>query len=215
MVFRPIFRPRTDGSALVETRSIEFQWFPGFAVSQKQKSIAAFHAAAAAIGIAKSLEISSKSTHALGVAASAFNLQFAALEGREVTVEAAFQSSKCFENGGPFLDMLHMAPRDAKRDPRLTSSGPLIGFDFLGEKWALEPKTAFYDWTYVQALRSSDLGDKILTYDAFTDIEFNSAKSINCQAHSAALFCSLHRRGLLDRAMASKSAFVEIAYRND
>lgn len=208
MVFRPVFRPLFHGAALVEARSLEFQWFPGFAVSQKQRSIAALHAAAGAIGIAKPLEISSKSTFSAGVAASAFNLTFLSGDGRTLTVESAFQSSKCFESGGPFLDMLEMAPRDAKRDPRLTSSGRLVGFDFLGTTWDLEPKTAFYDWTYVRALRASNLADEILSYDGFTDIEFNPAKSINCQAYSAALFCSLQRRGVLDAAMASKAAFL-------
>lgn len=37
-----------------------------------------------------------------------------------------------------------------------------------------------------------------LAYDAFTDIEFNPQKSINCQAYSIALFVALTKRNLLE-----------------
>ena len=39
--------------------------------------------------------------------------------------------------------------------------------------------------------------DELLTYRAFTDIEFNPDKSFNCQARSCALLVSLHHLGEL------------------
>lgn len=36
-----------------------------------------------------------------------------------------------------------------------------------------------------------------MTYRAFSDIAFNPDRSINCQAYAAALYVSLHDRGLL------------------
>jgi hypothetical protein len=124
-------------------------------------------------------------------------------------VECAFQGSKVFEDGGPFTDMFAMAPRDAKRDERLQTSGRLIGFRFMERDWALEPQTAFYDWVYISALIArKDLAEGLSKYSAFTDIEFNPEKSINCQAYSVALFVSLQRGNLLEQATSSQKAFL-------
>lgn len=46
-------------------------------------------------------------------------------------------------------------------------------------------------------------------YEAFTDIEFNPEKSINCQAHAIAMFMSLKSRGLL-REIKNQERFLEI-----
>ena len=51
---------------------------------------------------------------------------------------------------------------------------------------------------------------KILNYTAFTDIEFNPKKSINCQARSCALYVSLVKNKLLDIALESEEVFLEI-----
>ena len=99
--------------------------------------------------------------------------------------------------------------RQIKRDVRLKTSGRLKGFDFLGDAWSLEPKTAFYDWLYVKALsQHPELTTGVTGCAAFSDIEFNPKKSINCQARSVALFVSLQEKGLLDEALSSKEAFV-------
>ena len=45
MVQRPVFLPEAD-HGLVGEAMVEFEWFPGFAVIQKQRSIASLHAAA-------------------------------------------------------------------------------------------------------------------------------------------------------------------------
>ena len=135
------------------------------------------------------LEISTKSSLPLGVKLSAFSLK---LEG--VYLENVFQSSKMFENGGPYLDLLEISPKEAKRDERLRTSGKLIGFYYKGKVWKLTPATAFYDWIYIQAVKESLCSDelkRLKEYSAFTDIEFNPKKSINTQARSVALLQTL------------------------
>jgi hypothetical protein len=75
----------------------------------------------------------------------------------------------------------------------------------------LEPKTIFYDWVYLNVLNTNIAFHKPLQqYDAFTDIEFNSKKSINCQAYSVALFSALNKRQLLKAALASPEDYRNI-----
>ena len=213
MASRPIYLPRYDSDLLVETHFVEFTWFAGMAPSQRQKSIVALHDAARLSGICnRPLEVSSKSLDSLGVQLSAFNLSvLTPRHKREFTVETAFQSSKVFLNGGPYTDLLFETSRTAKKDSRLRESGELIRFEFFGEAWPLEPKTAFYDWLYLNALRKNSWAiDQLDDYDAFTDIEFNPEKSINCQAYSVALFKSLQGRGLLEESLARKDAFLDL-----
>jgi hypothetical protein len=148
----------------------------------------------------------------LGIQLSAFNLTVKTEKyQREFTVETAYQSSKVFQNGGPYKELLYGTSIEAKKDQRLKESGSLKYFEFFGVKWPLEPKTAFYDWVYLNALRKNIwVYEKLDDYDAFTDIEFNPKKSINCQAYSVALFKSLRGRGLLDDALESQESFLDI-----
>jgi hypothetical protein len=211
MARRPVFVPDPHGEAPVRTVYVEFTWHAGLAASQKQKSIASLHAfAQSKAGIDRVLEVSSKSAAPLGVALSAFNLLFPMPDNKgSVYVECAFQGSKVFELGGPYSDMFCKPPRDAKRDPRLQNSGRLTGFRFMGDDWDLEPQSAFYDWLYINALRSrQDLAEQVTDYSAFTDIEFNPERSINCQAYSVALFVSLQKSGQLAGVTRSKQAFL-------
>ena len=90
-----------------------------------------------------------------------------------------------YENGGPYLDLLNVSPKQAKRDERHCNSGKLVGFVRNDEIWTLEPKTAFYDYIYISALIKNFGYDlNISEYQWFTDIEFNPQKSINCQARA-------------------------------
>jgi hypothetical protein len=212
MAKRPIFVPLYDGKRYVLERYVDFHWHAGFAKSQKQKSIRALHEMALReYGVQRPLEISSKSEDPLGVALSSFNLTFTTKRGRKLTVEAAFQGSKVFEEGGPFVDIFEKSPIEAKRDERLRSSGPLMKFSFFGSDWALEPKTAFYDWLYINALlKNLGLVEQLTDRDGFTDIEFNPERSINCQARSAALFCALHHTERLSFALESRENFLSL-----
>jgi hypothetical protein len=213
MAVRPVFVPNLEGCALVLTKHVDFLWFPGMAISQKQKSIESLHdAASSQLEIDKILEVSSKSSEQLGIALSAFNLTFTTVKHNQTfSVECAFQGSKVFENGGPYVDLFLKTSREAKSDPRLKSSGRLVGFRFFKSEWDVEPQTAFYDWLYINALKKyPKLIDHVVRYSAFTDIEFNQERSINCQAYSAALFVSLYRRNLLEQATSSKEAFLKL-----
>ncbi len=183
MAERPAFLNH-EGKVTGETYS--FEWFPGFAVSQKQKSIESLHNAILERDAgARPLEVSTKSSVPIGVKLSAFHLR---LQGH--TLENIFQSAKVFERGGPYPDLLQVPPREAKRDRRLHESGGLKAFFYQGEEFPLLPRTAFYDFIYIAAVKESLAPEEIAMIAAFThftDIEFNPAKSINTQARTAAM----------------------------
>ena len=210
---RPVFIPRGNSDTFVETVYVDFVWYPGMSISQKRKTIASLHESARNSGCCRNvLEISTKSPDNLGVELSAFNLKVVTERyGREFTVESAYQSSKVFEDGGPYRDLLYADSLRAKKDPRIKNSGNLKGFNFFGENWPLEPITAFYDWVYLNALRKNDrLVEGLCKYDAFTDVEFNPLRSVNCQAYSVALFSALADCNLLDEALRDKDSFVSV-----
>lgn len=193
MAKRPVFQADEFG---VIKHEVEFKWYPGYAVSQKQKSIDSIHrefCRARNFPIEKILEISSKSKKELGIALSAFNLKTKTLKGEiEYSVESAYQSSKVFEDGGPYKDILKLDSRSAKKDPRVYKKTNIKYFEFFGDRFELEPKTAFYDWLYINILlKNPKLCDEIMKYRAFTDIEFNPKRQTSTQAFSIALFVSL------------------------
>jgi hypothetical protein len=212
MAERPIFVPTFESPELVKEVFFELAWNPGFANVQKEKNIKALHEAAETAGFAPLLEISTKSENKRGRHMSAFHMSVPTKEHGRIKLELAFQGSKVFEHGGPFTDLYRKAEDrigEAKRDPRLKESGALIGFRFEGFEFPLEPKTVFYDWLYCSFLSNyRDWAQKLYSYAGFTDIEFNPHRSINCQARSAALFLSLMKRGELDQALFSPSAFI-------
>ena len=220
MAHRPVFVPSPDG-CLVEERTVEFKWFSGIAVSQKRRSIESLHHSAAChLGLAPTLEVSTKSANPFGVRLSAFNLsvEISARAG-PILLEAAFQGSKVFATRGPFTHLLSMrSGREVKRYMKQFSNDQLVGFRFDGRDWELTPKTAFYDWLYIGALRrladrSGEIDDVLVKFDAFTDIEFNPEKSVNCQARSCALYVALLKGGNLRAATTDPTSFVKILNR--
>lgn len=190
-----VFAASSDG---ILKRSVEAKFPGGFAVSQKQKAVEMLHDIYQySFKGSRPLEISTKSKSDLGKSLSAFNLR----DERGRTVETLFQSSKVFENGGPYKDLLEKTSKEAKIDERLRTSGKLVAFEFEGGRYALEPKTAFYNWIYIDTLcRNQELVKELLDYvkdieePAFTDIEFNPDRSLNCQAEAIALFIYLIRK---------------------
>lgn len=211
MAERPIFVPTAAHDGLVREILFEFEWHPGFALSQKQKNVDALHDAARAAGYAPLLEISTKSARKSGQHLSAFHLKVNSEAHGEIPLECAFQGSKVFAQGGPFTDLYGRDPRDAKRDSRLKESGALTAFRFEGFTFPLEPKTVFYDWLYITSLYPHREWCKRLDhFFGFTDIEFNPYRSINCQARSCALFLSLMKRDRLDEATKSPRDFLRV-----
>ena len=214
MAQRPVY-VSAEIAPYVKTANVEFKFFNGFSETQKMRSIKSLHDAFLEKNPdLRLLEISSKSAVPLGIKLSAFNLQIVLPKsGKSVSVESAFQSSKVFEGGKQFVDLLDKPSRDSKRDPRLKTSGQLKSFKFFKHEFPLEPKTYFYDWLYINALcRQKDLAEEVLNYDAFTDMEFNPKKSLNCQARAAAIFVGLSRAKLLEDAISNKEKFLKIVY---
>jgi hypothetical protein len=212
MAKRPVFAPGSDRETLVKEIDFSISWHSGFAPSQKKKNINALHNAAARSGYMPLLEVSTKSDDPFGQRLSAFNLKIETDDYGVIPLECAYQGSKIFAHGGPYSDLYFSDGRAAKKDIRLTSSGRLIGFDFLGIRFPLEPMTAFYDWLYVTSLapRRETFFAQLDRYAGFTDIEFNPEKSINCQARSCALFVALMRTSSLEAAVRSPDAFIEL-----
>lgn len=211
MANRPIFIPIIEGEALVKQESVDFTWFPGYSITQKQKSIESLHSNAFKKGLTPILEISTKSFDDFGKKLSAFNLKIRLIDDSYISVESAYQGSKVFENGGPYKDLFKRNGFEIKKDPRLQESGKLVKFEFEDEEWGLNPITAFYDWLYLKALYQNDeLSSKLLHYQGFTDIEFNPLKSFSCQARTAALFVALFKRNLLNEAIRRKWDYFDI-----
>lgn len=214
MATRPIFIPKISGNPGAEEKSIDFKWHPGMAKPQKQKSVAELHSVAFDLGYKRILEVSSKSKNELGIRLSAFNLLITTKKNNNtLTVETAFQGSKVFARGGPYRDLFGLDSLAAKRDIRLKESGPLTRFEFFGRAFPLEPKTFFYDWLYVNALaQNEDLAEEVVNYEAFSDIEFNPKKSINCQAHAVAIYVSLAKKNKLEAALNSPEDFLDLLH---
>ena len=215
MAYKLIYIPTiSDNKRFVRVRKIEYDFFPGFSVTQKQKCINSLHKNALKLdGINSILEVSTKSHEEIGKKLSAFNLTFISkIKKEEYTVESTFQGSKVFEYGGPFTDLYLRKSIEAKRDIRLKQSGKLLGFKFFNIECELYPKTAFYDWLYINSLyqKNDNFINKVINYDSFSDIEFNYKKSINCQAHSVALFCGLKKRNLLNINIANKDYYLKL-----
>lgn len=161
------------------------------------------------------LEISTKSKIEIGKKLSSFNLYIITKSKKKIYLESLFQSSKVFENGNQYLDLLEKSPKDAKIDRRLRNSGKIIEFRYNGIKWKIEPKTLFYDWLYINTLvynidNNRLRKEEILKYNIFTDIEFDHKKSINCQARSVALFKILYENKKLEESLKDREKFEKV-----
>ena len=213
MVRRPVFVPEYD-KPYVSDISLDFEYVPGSSIQQKQRSVASLHAAYVdRFPSSRVLEVSSRSKRDIGVQLSAFNLMIEHPEHGSYSVECAFQASKVFRHGGPFVDLFDVSSRAAKTDRRLRESGKLVGFKYFAHEFPLEPKTYFYDWLYASALcRDDKLVEQVMMFDAFTDIEHNPERAINCQARTVAKVVGLARAGLLEDALQSPRAFLELGY---
>ena len=214
MANRPLFLTTNNPKELHNEVMIDFKFFNGFSASQKSKSIISLHQSANNQGINNILEVSTKSNLKIGWLLSAFNLMIDFDGNKKISLECAFQGSKVFENNIQYKDIYFKTSLEAKKDLRLKTSGNIIGFEFEGEFWENEPKTAFYDFMYIKALYQNNLDtiDELSTYTAFTDIEFNPNKSINCQARTCAILVSLIKLDLVEEALSSKERFMEMVY---
>ena len=217
MANRPIFVVIDNKKELFKEVNIEFTFYNGFAVTQKAKSIQSLHDNAKKSGYKNILEVSTKSDNKLGWQLSAFNLMLDFDFDKKISLECAFQGSKVFENNVQYKDLYLVESIAAKKDERLKKSGNIIGFEYEGDFWDNEPKTAFYDYLYIKTLYDNyrDIIYELIKFDTFTDIEFNPKKSINCQARTCAILVSLYKMDLLEKALNSKNDFIKIVYKKE
>lgn len=197
MAERSFFIPK-DSFPFYEERSVSFDYFSGFALSQQQKSIISMHQSIKVTwGLTEILEVSTKSDNSIGVSLSAFNLMLD-YQGHSASVESIYQSSKTFTDGGPFLDIAWKSSLEAKRDERLKTSGNLVHFEYEGVTWPLLSSPNFYDFLYISALSQSKFVSQVEIYQAFSDFAYSTrigkakkGRSWNCQARSLAIFKGL------------------------
>jgi len=217
MANRPIFIATNQQKELFKEVVVDFKFYNGFAPSQKAKSIQSLHENSKLLGFERILEVSTKSDNKLGWQLSAFNLMVDFDDNQKISLECAFQGSKVFEGNIQHDDLYRVESIQAKKDPRIRSSGDIVGFNFDGLFWENTPKTAFYDYLYIKTLYANyrDIIEEICQFDAFSDIEFNPKKSINCQARTCAILVSLARLDLLEKAIASKDDFIDIVYKKE
>lgn len=209
MACRPVFIPMYCGPQLVEERTFYFTWASGFSPTQKKKNIVSLHSEARRYGIDRILEISSKSDCTIGQRLSAFNIKID-IDAVERPLESVYQGCKVFERGGPFTDVFEMMPREAKRYIKALDCGRLIEYKLQEKSYPLSPKNAFYDWLYIRSLeKHADWISRNVSYDAFTDIEFNPAKQVNCQARAFAEYLSLLWRDKLKDAAVDFEVFAD------
>lgn len=189
------------------------------------------------------LEVSTAShNYEVGQALSAMNLMYTDYNASKTyPVENWFHSSKVFQKDGkeygPYRDLLDV--RLAKRyldqnldrktaeklcgDPLFDAiqseitGATMCAFRWLGEEYPLIPRSAFYDYLYVSALRQPQnemLASKLLSFRVFTDIMFNPGSGVkrrfNTQARSCAIYVALAKRGLVVSAMPRFEDFVSM-----
>ena len=212
MANRPYFIIGNGQTDFFIEQQCDFTFYTGFALVQKQKSIKSLHEEILKkYPDAKILEVSRKSESPLGIQLSAFNLKYKNIDNNFYPVECVFQSSKVFEEGKQYKELLYKSPKEAKTDERIRNSGKLIKFSLNDEDWEIEPKTYFYDYLYISALlHNKSLCKQLLEFNIFTDIEFNPKKSFNCQARSVAIAVTLLKYGLSEKYLNDKNLFKSI-----
>lgn len=214
MATRTVFEPLTEPPFYTETPVI-FTWLEDSNKDRDilRKSVHNLHTAAhSKHQIGDILEASTAANQPLGKALSAFNLEFSTPKGKSISVEAAYQGSKVFQNGGAYHDIYSKTALQAKRDPRTKTSGKVVGFNFFGEQFPISPMTYFYNFLYINTLIRSNhnLLSEIVKYSGFTDIYYSERYGINCQARALAIAVGLNEKGLLDDTLNDRSKFLTL-----
>lgn len=185
----------SDGINPFYEKVINYVFVPGFAPIQRKKNVINLNESIKVeFPNLRTLEISTKSDNELGRQLSAFNLK---LDGR--SVESVFQSSKVFADGNQYEFLIDKKPIEAKRFIQNLPKKEIVRFRYDGFDYPINPKSIFYDYIYIKALKENErISSKLINYDIFTDIEFNHKKSINCQARACAIYAYLLKIGKVD-----------------
>ena len=206
MAERSVFISK-DVYPFFEEIKVQFDYFQGFALSQKRKCQIGLHQNfLKAYPQEKILEISSASLYSLGAALSAMNLKKCTKLGI-TTVESAFQSSRIYgvhDEIGPFPELLFVSSKECKKLVKEKSQGlcsyhyRFDGLDFYAPEHFI---SLFYNFLYLNALCEEEnkaVTERLLAggYSAFTDL---ATVSLNSQARSCAIFTSLVKNGLINQ----------------
>lgn len=212
MAKRLYFVAKPSYQGLIVEKTIEFENFRGETLSQKHKSIDAMHHAIRAFeGGGNILEVSPVSPVDIGRRLSGINLMCLTKEGDSYPLMNIFESAKVFEHGGPYMDLLSADPYSVSEDPRLRSSGRLLGFYFEDQPYGLMPRNLFFDYIYIQALNAhKELHEEILRQEMITDIEYHMGSMFASSARACAYFISLTKVGLLEESLKSLESFQKI-----
>jgi|LFRM01.1.fsa_nt_gb hypothetical protein len=212
MAKRLYFIAKPSYQGLIVEKTINFEYFRGQDPKQTEKSIESMqHAIKAYESGGKVLEVSKYSPSLLGKQLSSLNLEYENNEGRSYPVINIFESSKVFENGGPYRDLLHVDLKDLDEDPRLKESGRLLGFHFEDEPYSLEPRSLFFDYIYISALhQQKEIQEKLLEFDMISDVTYQMGKMFASSARACAYFISLKRTNKLESALESLDSFKKI-----
>jgi hypothetical protein len=191
-------------------KEYRFNFYGGFALSEKQKTILAFHTEIEKDGITNILEISSKSKNSLGKSLSAFNLKLS-INNNLYSIESIYQSSKVFQNNIQFPKVLELPAFEAKKfvkEEVIRQHLVLNKFRCFGYDFPISPPSFFYDFIYVSALKQNpEITKELINYTCFTDVEFNHKKQVASQARSCAIYCFLYKNDLLEKALNSFDFF--------
>lgn len=185
----------------------EFDWFGGFALSQKRKTEISLHRNFTdSYPDRKVLEVSSSGLYRLGFDLSAMNLKKETIDGI-TSVESAFQSSRVYNDGdekiGPFPEYKFINGKECKGLVKEASRGlrsyeyRFDGMTFYAPDFHI---SLFYDYLYMNSLlenSNKEVFEKLISsgYNAFTDL---ATKSLNSQARSLAIFMGLYSAGRLE-----------------
>ena len=206
MAERSVFVSR-DGYPFFEEVRVQFDWFQGFALSQRRKSQIGLHLNfSAAYPQERVLEISTASLYSLGAALSALNLKKRTASGI-TTVESAFQSSRFYganDEIGPFHDLLFFPSRECKKLVVAQSMGLRshhFSFDGLDFYVPDHCPSLFFNFLYLNALceeENKTVAEQLIAggYSSFSDL---ATLSLNNQARTCAIFVSLVKSGLIDQ----------------
>ena len=206
MAERSVFVSK-DVYPFFEEIRVQFDYFQGFALSQRRKSQLSLHMNfGAAYPKEKVLEISTASLYSLGSALSALHLKKRTQSGI-TTVESAFQSSRiygAYDEIGPFPELLFFPPRECKKMVverscgLISRHGRFEGVDFYSPDHF---PSLFFNFIYLNALCEEEnkaVADKLIAegYTAFSDL---ATKAVNSQARTCAIFVSLVKNGLIEK----------------
>lgn len=193
-----------------------FNFFGGFSLIQKQRTIDAFHEAINLDGISSVLEVSRKSKDPIGNSLSAFNLMLT-IHGHTGPIECIYQSSKVFNHSIQFKEALDLEPLQAKKLIKEQVENQkliLTGFNCFGVEFPLYPTTIFYDYIYVLALsQNHNIASKVVENYCFTDVEFNHKKQFASQARSCAIFKYLSDNDLIEASVENYDKFKDIYFK--